>query len=754
MKMTLARRLGAMILTAVVALIVVGSVGLWQLNKMSGITHYININTVPSILTLDEAQYEFMRYRSLLLQHVINTDDTKMAELEAQMKIAKESYDKAISSYEKELISDDTDKKMTLDDKALVQGYFDVAQKILAHSRKNETRDAANVINTIGLPTASKAQAALQAHMDYNKKLATDLEKQAESQATLANYTVVILIIIGALITGVLGLIVVSRVMRQLGGEPDYAADAVRRVAEGDFSQIPEVKAGDSESLLAKMKGMQSVLMQFIADMNHMSAEHDKGDIDVKIDESKFRGDFRKMAEGVNDMVFGHIAVKKKAMACIKEFGEGNLDAPIEQFPGKKKFINDAIEQLRENLRRIVAEIQEITTAANKGDFSVKLSLDGKQGFPRTLSELLNQLSDTIDTAFKDIIQVADALAKGNLTRTIEKQYPGSFGDVRNGINTTVDNLKELVAQLKASIDTINTASKEIAAGNSDLSQRTEEQASSLEETASSIEELTSTVKLNAENAANANKLARGASEIAIKGGTVVGHVVETMNGINEASRKIVDIISVIDGIAFQTNILALNAAVEAARAGEQGRGFAVVAGEVRNLAQRSAAAAKEIKSLINDSVERVDDGTKQVEEAGQTMSEIVSSVKRVSEIISEISNASMEQSSGIEQVNQAINQMDQVTQQNAALVEEAAAAAESLESQAQNLAEAVAVFKMDQTGISAPIVSARTAAPRSSMHVSAAKKLPPRPALKSPTHSAGSSESSASHEADDWKEF
>ena len=231
----------------------------------------------------------------------------------------------------------------------------------------------------------------------------------------------------------------------------------------------------------------------------------------------------------------------------------------------------------------------------------------------------------------------------------------------------------------------------------------------------------------------------------------MVGNVVETMNGINEASRKIVDIISVIDGIAFQTNILALNAAVEAARAGEQGRGFAVVAGEVRNLAQRSAAAAKEIKSLINDSVERVEDGTKQVEEAGQTMSEIVSSVKRVSEIIGEISNASVEQSAGIEQVNQAITQMDQVTQQNAALVEEAAAAAESLESQAQNLAEAVAVFKMDQAGFSAPIVSARHA-PRIAPAPAHAPAVKPKP--KAIPHAEAKAAAPGQSEQDDWKEF
>jgi len=257
------------------------------------------------------------------------------------------------------------------------------------------------------------------------------------------------------------------------------------------------------------------------------------------------------------------------------------------------------------------------------------------------------------------------------------------------------------VAEIKNAVDAINTAAKEIAAGNADLSQRTEEQASSLEETASSMEELTSTVKQNAENAKQANQLAIGSSDVAGKGGAVVGHVVGTMDSINVSSHKIVDIISVIDGIAFQTNILALNAAVEAARAGEQGRGFAVVAGEVRNLAQRSAAAAKEIKHLIDDSVGKVGEGSKLVAEAGQTMEEIVASIKRVTDIMSEITAASVEQSQGIEQVNLAITQMDEVTQQNAALVEEAAAAAESLEEQVQNLSASVSLFKVNSAAAS-----------------------------------------------------
>ena len=290
--------------------------------------------------------------------------------------------------------------------------------------------------------------------------------------------------------------------------------------------------------------------------------------------------------------------------------------------------------------------------------------------------------------------EAANRIAAGDLT--VEVQVRGNDNSsLQYAMQHMQHNLSNIIGQINQAADTITVGAKEVAAGNADLSQRTEEQASSLEETASSMEELTSTVKQNAENAKQANRLAAGASEVAVKGGAVVGQVVTTMSSINESSKKIVHIIGVIDGIAFQTNILALNAAVEAARAGEQGRGFAVVATEVRTLAQRSAAAAKEIKQLIEDSVHKVEDGTRLVDEAGKTMDEIVSAVKRVTDIMAEISAASQEQSSGIEQVNQAITKMDEVTQQNAALVEEAAAATESMEEQAQNLAQAVSVFKL-----------------------------------------------------------
>lgn len=304
-------------------------------------------------------------------------------------------------------------------------------------------------------------------------------------------------------------------------------------------------------------------------------------------------------------------------------------------------------------------------------------------------------ITRSITVPLVNALQIAETVASGDLTSPIHATNRDETGKLLKALGDMNESLAKIVGQVRGGTESIATASSEIASGNMDLSTRTEAQAGALEETASSMEELTSTVKQNADNARQANQMALSASEVAIKGGSVVSQVVNTMGAINESSKKIVDIISVIDGIAFQTNILALNAAVEAARAGEQGRGFAVVAAEVRNLAQRSASAAKEIKALIGDSVEKVDAGSKLVDEAGTTMNEVVESIKRVTDIMAEITAASQEQTSGIEQINRAIVSMDDVTQQNAALVEEAAAAAGSLQDQSGNLAQLVSVFKL-----------------------------------------------------------
>lgn len=446
----------------------------------------------------------------------------------------------------------------------------------------------------------------------------------------------------------------INEMVKEYIEENKTVIDCIAQFGNGDFSATIKEFPGEKSFINKGVKKIGGNLKALIDSVNYVSAEHEKGEIDMDLRADMFKGDFSILANSVNKMMAGLLEMNEKSMAVVKAFGEGDFNAPLEQFPGKKSFINNTIEQVRSNLKELNEDAQMLAAAAREGKVS---------------------------------------------TRADASRHLGDYRRIVEGMNETLDMIVNPIITVKTSADSINTAAKEIAQGNVDLSRRTEEQAASLERTASSMDELASTVKQNAENAKQANHLALAASEVAVRGGHVVGEVVSTMSAINESSRKIEDIITVIDGIAFQTNILALNAAVEAARAGEQGRGFAVVAGEVRNLAQRSASAAKEIKELISDSVAKTTEGSKQVENAGATMEEIVVSVRHVTDIIGEISAASQEQSTGIALVNDSIIKMDDVTQQNTALVEQAAAAAESLMEQADELLSSVSVFSIDGSG-------------------------------------------------------
>jgi methyl-accepting chemotaxis protein len=366
---------------------------------------------------------------------------------------------------------------------------------------------------------------------------------------------------------------------------------------------------------------------------------------------------------------------------------------------------------------------------------------------------LASVIKRSISQPLAQVVGVAERMATGDMTANLESDRVDEIGQLIHAMNGISQGLSSVISEVRIGTETINVASREIASGNADLSSRTESQASSLEETASSMEELTSTVRQNADNARHANQLVVSASSVALKGGAIVGQVVDTMSEIKTSSSKIVDIIGVIDGIAFQTNILALNAAVEAARAGEQGRGFAVVATEVRNLAQRSAGAAKEIKALIDDSVSKVDYGSGLVDSAGKTMQEIVTSVQHVADIMSEISSASQEQSSGIEQVNLAITQMDEMTQQNAALVEQAAAAAQSMSEQAESLMQVVGQFKINSSVAPAAIASVKPLPkkiPQKAYQQSASKPNAARP-VKPKLIASSEKKRATDHE---WEEF
>ncbi|WDI92713.1 methyl-accepting chemotaxis protein [Xanthomonas campestris] len=579
----------------------------------------------------------------------------------------------------------------------LVQQRRDVSVKFNNQILEYGLRDQNDQAQALLQGEAAVAMDAQQAAIRANAALERRLSKEAYAAAVASMHRGKVTLATGGIAALLISALLAWLITRSLTAPLSQATRTAESIAAGNLHNDVHTTATDETGrLLQAMDKMQLQLRNLIAAQTDMAKRHDNGQISFRIDASAFPGDYGRMANDTNLLVASHVAVQTDLARIMGRYAVGELSEDMQPLPGEKAVFSDTMSQVKLNLSAMNHEIKHLAQAAANGDFSARGDAERFQFDFRVMVESLNHLMSTADGNLQSLSSLLQSIAAGDLTARMSGEFRGVFAQMRDDANATASQLAQIVGNIQQSAVSINAAASEIAAGNQDLSQRTEQQAANLEETAASMEELTSTVKQNAESARQANQLAIGAARVASQGGEVVGKVVETMSGIEASSKKIADIISVIDGIAFQTNILALNAAVEAARAGEQGRGFAVVASEVRTLAQRSSSAAKEIKDLIDDSVQRVAEGSALVHTAGKTMGDVVASVQRVTDIMGEISAASQEQSAGIEQVNQTITHMDETTQQNAALVEEATAAARSMEEQAERLTDAVAIFKID----------------------------------------------------------
>ena len=550
----------------------------------------------------------------------------------------------------------------------------------------------------------------------WNKALSdgVDFEEKESREAAaeairLGERSLLQLLVLGgvALLVGIGASVMIGR---SLTGPLARAVNLAERLSKGQLDQ--EFRLGGRDELTQLGEAMASVRQSVQAAIGaqlQMAEQHEAGAIRYRMDASAFPGDFGRMVQATNSLVESHVQVELLMAEVMQRYAMGDLSRDLPDYPGEKGTLTRTLAAVKQSLMAINAQIDELARAARAGDFSMRGDAAAFQYQFKTMVEHLNGMMASSQASIADVSDVLRAISHGDLTARMEGEYDGVFARMRDDANTTTAQLTGIVRGIQVAADSINNAAQELAAGNNDLSRRTEQQAANLEEAAASMEELTSTVRQNAELARQADSEAHAAGAAVRETEQAMAQMASVMGEIDQSSARISEISTVIDGIAFQTNILALNAAVEAARAGEQGRGFAVVASEVRTLAQRAGVAAKEIKELIEDAASKVKSGLAVTVESEAAIARVAQASSRTTQLMSDIAAASKEQAAGIEQVNQVVVQMDQVTQQNAALVEEATAASRALEEQAHALTTSVAVFQLEQ-GPRMPVMPARAA--------------------------------------------
>ena len=737
--LSIGKRLGIGFAALALLIVVMGGFAAQRMGTAQDVVLDLTHESVPAVRELGAMATALAEYRVSERGLVSSLGDAaKMEEYGGELVAGRKSFEEMTGAFVTR-VQGDAERAAYDAVLARAAAYFDNSALLRSALESGDPGPVA-AAGDLRQATADAVAALLQQNLD-------DLDAAVARQEAgyVSNlWAIGMLLVVALLIATAAALLITRSIVRPLA-EVMATANAVAR---GDLDRPISVSERSELGALAdSMRQMVGTLNRYVGAQRDMKSAHDAGAIGHRLAADEFPGAYGAMAAGVNDLVASHIALNREVVDTVARYASGDLSRDIERLPGEKARITEAIDAVKRSMLDSNAEVRRVVEAAVAGDFAQRGDAERFEFAYRELIEQLNRLMAATDASLTEVGSLLAAVAEGDLTRQADTSLPGQFGKLAADANGTVHKLAEVVAQIRSGSDAINSAASEIAAGNDDLSRRTEQQAAALEETASSMEELTSTVRQTADNARQANQLAIGAVDVASRGGEVVGKVVETMSAITESSNRIGDIIGVIDGIAFQTNILALNAAVEAARAGEQGRGFAVVAAEVRSLAQRSAGAAKEIKQLITDSTDKVRHGNELVGEAGRTMGEIVTNARKVTDIIADISAASQEQSAGIEQINQAITQMDEGTQQNAALVEEATAAARSMEQQAGQLVQTVAVFRMQDTPAGQP--AAPAPAPR-------AVRSSPAPVRPAPARrlAAAAAPALATEAAGDWQEF
>jgi methyl-accepting chemotaxis protein len=666
--------------SVLILLVILGLFSLRQMSNINDMSTEITTNWLPSVRFVEEMNTNTSDYRLAEYKHIISQNAEEMVAVEKELDEIMALFRKNEAAYLK-LTSTPEEQAIYDEFKRKYDAYLVIHDQLILLSRTNQDKEALALITGDSRRLFNDANDLLFKLVEINTKGAEAASEQGDAMYASSQAWIIAAIIITILLGIGIAILIIRELMRQLGGEPALVTDLANKIAAGDLSSQIDLKTNDSISVMAAMKHMSDTINSLLVDMDYMSREHDQGDIDVVVDSQKFQGSFRTMAQGVNDMVAAHIAVKKKAIGCFQQFGQGNLDADIEKLPGKRVFINEAVNQIRTNIKAVIADTDILIEAAAEGRLDVRADAGKHQGDFRRLVQGINDIIDGIVLPLNETVEVLTLVEQGDLTRTVNGDYQGQLGDFKDTLNNTIAKLAQTIGEVIAAADQLSNASEQIGATSQSLSQASNEQAASVEETTASIEEMSASINQNSENAKVTDGMATKAAKEAGQGGVAVKQTVKAMKDI--ANR-----IGIIDDIAYQTNMLALNAAIEAARAGDHGKGFAVVAAEVRKLAERSQIAAKEIGELAQSSV-------KTAEDAGQLLDSIVPSISKTSDLVQEIAAASQEQSAGAEQVNAAMMQMNTITQQNASASEELAATAEEMTGQAEQLQALMNFFKI-----------------------------------------------------------